>query len=485
MSVPATSVRRSPRNHQHPTTYSPRNTLHHRLSSSTTPTLSSLAQASPTTNASGSPTSNTSSARSLYSPPAMNQHSHYFPPHNANIPAAAQQVGSNGGILENGTIAQSPGFKATKLIRRSSKKGTTPINPSAVMRGDRDRLEDTSVQSKPPSGAHARHGSPTPSMVAETTAANGTQHYGNINTRSASNTHGSASTPAQIMARIRSSSSAVPQMSPTNAQGNSIPSSHHQYHPAIPSPVRQDHEPDVFGPIAGPSPSASHSTMSPTPKMLRSSSIRVASTSTAVGADDFDPIGLGIRSSSPAGPSLDLTAVYATSASTSTTVSPIASPHAATRGRNRRKSYMVADVKDAVDSDSCEIGRSGQTVRSRMAPAPPTDRRTRSNSSSLQHSPSISPVQAASPRSRSPPLQSPEETAERPKTPERDPGNDRDSGVARIRAATSVDTGLNALSRGVTSSAGVATLIGSGVSGGAGLLVASPRKGKARDYGDR
>lgn len=135
MSVPATSVRRSPRNHQHPTTYSPRNTLHHRLSSSTTPTLSSLAQASPTTNASGSPTSNTSSARSLYSPPAMNQHSHYFPPHNANIPAAAQQVGSNGGILENGTIAQSPGFKATKLIRRSSKKGTTPINPSAVMRG--------------------------------------------------------------------------------------------------------------------------------------------------------------------------------------------------------------------------------------------------------------------------------------------------------------------------------------------------------------
>lgn len=413
----------------------------------------------------------------------MTQHSHYFPPHNANIPAAAQQVGPNSGALENGTIAQSPGFKATKLIRRSSKKGTTPINPSAVMRGDRERLEDTIVQSKPPSGAHTRHGSPTPSMIAETTAPNGTQHLGSGNTRSSNNTHGSATTPAQIMARIRSSSSAVPQMSPTNASGNSIPSSHHQYHPAIPSPVRQDYEPDVFGPVAVGSPSSGHTTMSPTPKMLRSSSTRVASTSIGAGADDFDPIGLGIRSSSPVGPSLDLTAVYATSAST--TVSPTASPHTATRGRNRRKSYMVTDGKDPVDSDSCEIGRSGQTVRSRMAPAPPTDRRTRSTSSSLPNSPSISPVQPTSPRSRSPPIHSQEETAEHPKTPERETGNDRDSGVARIRAATSVDTGLNALSRGVNSSAGVAMLVGSGVSGGAGLLVASPRKGKARDYGDR
>lgn len=481
MSVPATSVRRSPRNHQHAAAYSPRNTLHQRLSSSTTPTLSSLAQASPGTNTSGSPTSNTSSARSLYSPSAMTQHSHYFPPHNANIPAAAHQVGTNGGNVENGTIAQSPGFKATKLIRRSSKKGTTQTNP--VMKGDRERLEDAGVQSKPSSGAHTRHGSPTPSTMADSTATNGMQHHGNISTRAINNAHVSSTTPAQIMARIRSSSSAGPQMSPTNASGNTIPSSHHQYHPAIPSPVRQGHEPDVFGPVAPAPPTSAHSSNHPTPKTLRSSSTRVASTSTVAGANDFDPIALGVRSSSPAGPSLDLTAVYATSGSS--TASPIASPRSATRGRNRRKSYLAEDGKDLVDPDSCEIGRSSQTVRSRMAPAPNTDRRTRSTSSSLQHSPSISPVQPTTSLSRSPANTSIEETTERPKTPEGDTGTDRDSGVTRIRSATSVDTGLNVLSRNVTSGADVATLVGSGVSGGAGLLVASPRRVKARDYGDR
>jgi hypothetical protein len=245
--------------------------------------------------------------------------------------------------------------------------------------------------------------------------------------------------------------------------------------------------------------------MSSTPTMPRSSSTRIASPFLGPAPpNDVDAIGLGIRSSSPAGPTLDLTAVYATSASS--TAVPTSSPHAATRGRNRRKSYMVTDGEDhveAVSSGSCEIGRSAQTVRSRMAPAPATDRRTRSTASSVQRSPSISPSRTASPRSRSPILSFDAEAAERPKTPERDVGTDRDSGVARLRGVVSVDTGLNALSssstqaggvaaldnaaraRGINSSAGVATLVGSGVSGSAGLLVASPRKGKARDYGDR
>jgi hypothetical protein len=123
MSVPATSVRRSPRNHQHQSTFPP--TIAQRLSSGNITVASSL-HSSNSTNVPGSPTSNTSSSRSIYSPPAMTQHTHYFPPQNANVPAMGGQAETNGVAIGNGTIGQSPGFKATKLARRSSKKGVTP-----------------------------------------------------------------------------------------------------------------------------------------------------------------------------------------------------------------------------------------------------------------------------------------------------------------------------------------------------------------------
>jgi hypothetical protein len=346
-------------------------------------------------------------------------------------------------------------------------------------------------RSKSSSASHSRHNSPSSSMMVDYTGVNG-----NVNTRSSINQHGNVMSPSAIMTRMRSSSGIVPQMSPTYATGNSISTSHHQYHSGAASPVRQDAAPDVFGPVASMSPSAG----SMTPKTLRSRSTRLAS-SAITGTDDVDPIGLGIRSSSPAGPALDLTSIYATSASS--TVSPNPSPHAATRGRNRRKSYLVTDDNDQIatpSSDSCEIGRSAQTVRSRMAPAPVGDRRHRTTTALAQHSPSVSPTRTASPGSRPSSSRHVEaENAERPKTPERDE-DDRDSGISRIRAGASVDTGLDNLSREtislndpsssatirrVNQSADVTLVAGSGVSANAGLTVASPRKGKARDYGDR
>lgn len=488
MSVPATSVRRSPRNHQHQSTFPP--TLAQRLSSNSSAVPSSLAHSSNSTNVPGSPSSTTSSSRSLHSPPAMTQHTHYFPPQNANVTGTGGQTGANGVVTGEGTIAHSPGFKVTKLSRRSSKKGMMPVTvaQSGAVKGDREKPEEVDNRSK--SSSHSRHNSPSSSMMVDYAGVNSAQHYGNVNARSSINQHATAMTPSAIMTRMRSSSGIVPQMSPTYATGNSIPSSHYQYHTGVASPSRQDSAPDVFGPIATMSPSAD----STTPKMLRSRSTRTAS-STRTGTDDVDPIGLGIRSSSPAGPELDVTSIYATSASS--TVSSKPSPHAATRGRNRRKSYLVTEDDDqygTASSESCEIGRSAQTVRSRMAPK-------RTTTPLAQVSVSGSPARTASPESRPSSARVVDAgIAERAKTSEREVDNDRDSGMSRMRTTASVDTGLDSLSREaiqpndapssvtarrVNPSAGVASIMGSSVQGDADLTVASPRKRKGRDYGDR
>lgn len=481
MSVPATSVRRSPRNHQHQSTFPP--TLAQRFSSNSSAVAPSLTRSSHSTNVPGSPTSTTSSSRSLHSPPAMTQHTHYFPPQNANISGSGGQAGANGVVTGDGTIAHSPGFKVTKLARRSSKKGMTPVPvaQSGAVKADRERTEEMDNRSK--SSSHSRHNSPSSSMIIDYAGVNPAQHYGGVNTRSSTNQHAPAITPSAIMTRMRSASG---MMSPTRATGNHPSSAHHQYRQGTISPARQDSAPDVFGPVAIMSPAAG----STTPKMPRSQSTRIAS-SARTGTDDIDPIGLGIRSSSPAGPELDLTSIYATSASS--TLSPNPSAHLATRGRNRRKSYLVNEDDDqmgSASSESCEIGRSAQTVRSRMAPKRTT---TLAQTSPLQSpartvspGPSIAPTRAAG-----------AEMAERPKTPESGANHDRDSGITRIRTAASVDTGLDNLANSVNATpssanarranptADGASFMRATVPNDASVTVASPRKGKARDYGDR
>jgi hypothetical protein len=506
MASSGTSVRRSPRNHQHPTQYSPRDAFHHRLSSSSTSTTGTIVVATGSAHhLTGSPTSTTSSsARSLYSPPAMTQHSHYFPPHNANMSNNAVQPSSNGTATANGMIASSPGFKVTKITRRSSKKGILPPVSSASNRGDKDGTDETGNQSRSSGGGHSRHHSPSPNIMADHNSGANSQHYNTSSSRnlSASNVH--SGTPSQMVGRVRSSSSAVAQLSPATAAGTITTLNPHHHYPSAPSPVRQNSVPDVFGPVAGTRNSVNGGTMSPA-KLSRSSSIKVAaSTYTGDGPDEMDPIGIGIRSSSPAGPSLDLTSVLAksdssTSNSTTTSVSA-SSPRNLTRGRNRRKSPISSDADEQV-----EMGRnpeqSSRTVRSRMAPAPHFDRRAGSASPALQVSPQLRAYTASrpgSPAARSTQTDVPPRT----KTPERKDAIDRDSGVARVRAAASVDTGLNALASSASSgalptaaspisnrkaypSATGSNLVGAGFSGTAGLLVASPRKGKARDYGDR
>ena len=384
-------------------------------------------------------------------------------------------------VAGDGTIAHSPGFKVTKLARRSSKKGMTPVAvaQSGAVKADRERTEDVDNRSK--SLSHSRHNSPSSSMIIDYAGVNPAQHYGNANTR---NQHSAAMTPSAIMTRMRSASG---MMSPTYATGNNTSSAQHHYRHGTVTPARQDSAPDVFGPVATMSPAAG----STTPKMLRSRSTRIAS-SARTGTDDIDPIGLGIRSSSPAGPELDLTSIYATSASS--TVSPNPSPHSATRGRNRRKSYLVNEddgQMGTASSESCEIGRSAQTVRSRMAPK-------RTTTTLAQTSPVESPDRTVSPAPRIAPTRAAgAEMAERPKTPEREANHDRDSGITRMRTAASVDTGLDNLTNSVNAtpssvnagranpSADGASFMRASVPGDASITIASPRKGKARDYGDR
>ncbi|GHJ84198.1 hypothetical protein NliqN6_0600 [Naganishia liquefaciens] len=420
----------------------------------------------------------------------MTQHTHYFPPQNANISGSGGHAGANGVVTGDGTIAHSPGFKVTKLTRRSSKKGMTPVavSQSGAVKADRERTEEMDNRSK--SSSHSRHNSPSSSMIVDYTGGNPAQHQVNNNSRSGASQHATTMTPSGIMTRLRSASGLTPQMSPTYATGNNVQSVHHHYPHGPNSPARQDSAPDVFGPVATMSPSAG----SITPKMLRNRSTRIVS-SARTGTDDVDPIGLGIRSSSPAGPELDLTSIYATSASS--TMLPNPSPHAAIRGRNRRKSYQVNEDDGQIEtasSESCEIGRSAQTVRSRLAP-----KRTATTSEPTSHL--GSPARTVSPVPHIPSVRAHGvEAAERPKTPERDVNYDRDSGITRIRTAASVDTGLDNLTREsiplnstpasvharrADSSTDGGSYMRPSLPGDASLTVASPRKGKARDYGDR
>ncbi|KAJ9095747.1 hypothetical protein QFC19_007460 [Naganishia cerealis] len=433
----------------------------------------------------------------------MTQHTHYFPPHNANLTNNGGQLASAGAAGVNTMIASSPGFKVTKITRSSSKKGMLPpVSQSSANRGDKDGVEDMGGHSRSSGGGHSRHHSPSSSIMGDHTSSTNAQHYNTSNSRTIPASHVLAGTPSQMIGRVRSSSGAVAQLSPAVAAGTITTLNPHQYYSAAPSPVRENSVPDVFGPVTVTRHPASSGTMSPA-KLCRSDSTKVtASTTTPDGPDDIDPISIGIRSSSPAGPSLDQTSALAKSVSSAST--PVSSPHIA-RGRNRRKSASNSDVDEKVETgrhpDFHTSKQSSRTVRSRIAPAPHFDRRAGSTSPSVQLSPQIraqSISRPVSPVSRS----AQADASERAKTPERNGGTDRDSGVARVRSAASVDTGLNALSTSAYSGGSpsmtspnshrkaysVATgtaSVGAGFAGTAGLLVASPRKGKAKDYGDR
>ncbi|KAJ9120849.1 hypothetical protein QFC22_002783 [Naganishia vaughanmartiniae] len=422
------------------------------------------------------------------------------------MPSNGGQLSSNATAAVNGMIVPNPGFKVTKITRRSSKKWPLPpVSQTASSRGDKEGMDDAGNQSRSSGGGHSRHHSPSANIMADHNNSTNSPYYSPSSGRHIATSNGHSGPPSQMVGRVRSSSSAVAQLSPAVAAGTITTLNPHHYYPSAPSPVRQNSIPDVFGPVASPRNATNSGTMSPA-KLSRTSSIKVAVSTynTVHDPDDMDPIGIGIRSSSPAGPSLDLTSVLAksdssTSNSTSTSTSA-SSPRTLTRGRNRRKSSISSDADEQVETGR-KPEQSSRTVRSRMAPAPHFDRRTGSASPARQLSPQLRAYTASRPGSPNP-RSTQTDVPQRAKTSERSSDIDRDSGIARVRAAASVDTGLNALAssahagvlptaaspisnRRAYSSAAGNSLVGAGFSGTAGLLVASPMKGKARDYGDR